>query len=145
MASNESLERINDLFRQRSDAALKNFGAAREKQSKAADSLAQVQSLGREYRAQLADEATQGMTSLRLKQWQTFLTGIGKGEHQQNATLNAFTAHAAAAEQQFHAARAKTEAIAAVRERRSMRETIVANRIEQRLSDEFAARAKRDV
>ena len=139
---NDSLERVNELFRQRSDAALERFGAARQKQSTAAASLERVQSLGREYRAQLAEEASDGMTTLRLKQWQHFLGGIGRGERQQDALLQAFAQHTAAAEQQFHAARAKAEAIAVLRERRTLRESVEAVRREQRLNDEFAARVR---
>ena len=138
----DQLERVNDLFRSRSDAALRRFGTAREKQTQAAASLERVQALGREYRAQLADEATVGMTSLRLKQWQQFLGGIVRGERQQNATLSAFTQHTIIAERQFHAARVRTEAIAALRDRRDARELMAENRREQRLSDEFAARSK---
>ena len=138
----DQLERVNDLFRARSDAALRRFGSAREKQTQAAASLERVQALGREYRAQLADEATVGMTSLRLKQWQQFLGGIVRGERQQNATLATFAAHTVIAEQQFQTARAKTEAIAALRERRDAREVSAENRREQRKSDEFAARSR---
>lgn len=139
----DSLERIGDLFRQRRDAALRRFGAARQRQSAAAVSLESVQALGREYRAQLADEAGVGMSAARLKLWHQFLGGITRGEHQQAATVQTFAAHTAAAEQHFHAARVKSEAIATLRERRDVREVVAEGRREQRENDQFAARAHR--
>ena len=137
-----SLQTVLDLMQARTDEATRNLARliANEKDAKA--KLDMLMGYRDEYAGRFRAAAQNGLTQREWQNFQHFLGRLDEAIEQQRKTVEAQERNTAAGQLQWQQQRTKLKAFDTLSERHYSSENAKALKLEQKLQDEFASRAK---
>lgn len=144
MAERFPLQPLLEHARQHMDAAERNLGLLKQKEDEARQRLAELEGFRQEYHARLANSSAVGMHIQLMRDYHAFLAKIEHAIRHQVAVVEEAHARWESAHRQWLAEWRKVRAYEALAQRHHKRERLRAERLEQRLTDEHAARVRLD-
>ncbi len=140
MARPFPLQILLDHARHRMDAAQKTLALLKRKEEEATQRLRELEEFRQEYHDRLVHSATGGMHIHLMRDYRAFLARIDQAIQHQAQVVREAHARWEAAHQQWLSERQKVKAYEALSERHRQREIRQAERRDQRLTDEHAAK-----
>lgn len=140
MAKRFPLQPLLEHTRQRMDAAERNLKLLKQKEDEARQRLAELEGFRQEYQARLANTSTAGMHIQLMRDYHAFLAKIEHAIHHQAVVVEEAHARWEKAHRLWMVERQKVQAYETLAQRYYRRERLRAERLEQRLTDEHAAR-----
>ncbi|MFN3595325.1 MAG: flagellar export protein FliJ [Thiobacillaceae bacterium] len=144
MAKRFPLQPLLEHARHRMDAAERTLELLKQKEDEARQRLAELEGFRQEYHARLANRSAGGMHIQLMRDYHAFLAKIEDAIRHQAAAVEEAHARWQMAHRQWLAERQKVKAYETLAQRHHKRETLRAERLEQRLTDEHAARLRLD-
>lgn len=144
MARRFPLQPLLEHTRQRMDAAERTLRLLKQKEDEARQRLAELEGFRQEYRARLANSSAGGMHIQLMRDYHAFLAKIEQAIRHQATVVEEAHARWEDAHRQWLTERQKVQAYETLAQRHHKRETQWAQRLEQRLTDEHAARLRLD-
>lgn len=140
MAKRFPLQPLLEHTRHRMDAAERTLKLLKQKEDEARQKLAELEGFRQEYQARLAATSAGGMHIQLMRDYHAFLAKIEQAIRHQVTVVEEAHARWQTAHRQWLAERQKVKAYETLAQRHHKRETLRAERQEQRLTDEHAAR-----
>jgi len=144
MAKRFPLQPLLEHTRHRMDAAERNLRLLKQKEDEARQRLAELEGFRQEYHARLANRTAWGMHIQLMRDYHAFLAKVEQAIRHQATVVEEAHARWENAHRQWLAERQKVKAYETLAQRHHKRETLRAERQEQRLTDEHAARLRLD-
>lgn len=138
----DPLTPVSELYARREAAALAALAQSRRNEEQARGDLARLQTLGDEYRANLAETAREGIRADALKHVRGFLAGLDRGIATQSQHVGRVAEKTGECARHWQDSKLRTHAIDTVRLRRQLVVQRRLSRREQHSQDELAARRR---
>jgi flagellar FliJ protein len=140
MNRNTDWSRLKALAEDRRDAVSARLAEAVTQRDTARQKLEMLVDYRREYDNRLAQSATGGIDTLKLRSYRQFLTNLQRAIEQQTELLVQAQQRVAQVQAQWRDEQRQVDSFRILDERRAMEATRASDRREQKLIDEFAAR-----
>ena len=137
-----SLQSVLELMQSRTDEATRNLARLIANEKDAKTKLGMLIGYRDEYAGRLREAAQAGLTQREWQNFQHFLGRLDEAIEQQRKMVEAQERNTAAGQLQWQQQRTKLKAFDTLSERHYTSENLKAMKREQKLQDEFAARAK---
>ena len=137
-----SLQSVLELMQSRTDEATRNLARLIANEKDAHTNLSMLIGSRDEYASRLREAAQAGLTQREWQNFQHFLGRLDEAIEQQRKTVEAQERNTAAGQLQWQQQRTKLKAFDTLSERHYSSENAKALKLEQKLQDEFASRAK---
>ncbi len=140
MAQAFTLQPLLELMQTRSDEATRNLGKLISAEQNARSRLQMLEDYRAEYANRLREESEQGLTRLKLQNYQDFLARIDEAIAQQRLAVKESEQSTAAGQAQWKEQNKRLKAIDTLSQRHDARERVRDGKLEQKLQDEFSSR-----
>ncbi len=144
MAKRFPLQPLLEHTQHRMDAAERTLMLLKQKEDAARQRLAELEGFRQEYQARLAATSAGGMHIQLMRDYQAFLAKIEHAIRHQATVVEEAHARWEKAHREWLVERQKVKAYEALAQRHHKRVMLWAERLEQRLTDEHAARLRLD-
>jgi flagellar FliJ protein len=141
MAQFDQLQLLAELADERSELALRRLAAARQALGSARDQLNTLTQYGSDYHARLGHEASGGIHSDMLRNYQGFMSNVAQAIVQQKTEVARREDACRNAENVWREARRQLESFKTLTQREQARRRAAEERTQQKSDDEFAARS----
>jgi flagellar protein FliJ len=131
---------LRELACERRDALAQRLAEAATQRDAASQKLEMLLDYRREYDGRLAQNATEGIDAERLRSYRTFLANLERAIEQQNEALATAQERVAQAQAQWRDEQRQVDSFRILDERQQAEQARSADRLEQKLTDEFASR-----
>lgn len=132
--------RLKELAEDRRDGKLGRLAEAVAQRDTARQKLEMLVDYRSDYDGRLAETASSGIGTEKLRSYRQFLVNLQRAIDQQTDIVAKAQERVEAAQVQWRAEQRQVDSFRILDERRAAIETRVANRNEQKLTDEFASR-----
>lgn len=136
-----ALQTVLDLMQDRADAATQALARLLASEHDAQAKLALLEGYREEYLERFRQAARDGLEPTQWRNYQTFLDRLDEAIAQQRQAVRAQQTRTAAGQEHWQQQKTRLQAFTALAERHHDNETRNALRQEQKMQDEFAARA----
>jgi flagellar FliJ protein len=137
------LKTLIDLAQAELDEATRRLGMVQQQRNEAQRQLDALTHYRDEYRRQLASDAQGGMSAGHWRNFHQFIDTLDVAMNQQRNTIAGSDKRIALARTEWQQKKQKFDSYETLLERAKQRENVRLGRVEQRESDEFAAKAAR--
>ena len=141
MANTFRLKVVQELAQKQTDDAAMRLGALNAQVAKADEKLNMLLQYREEYRGRFRDTMNQDMASAGWKNLHQFLAKLDEAVEQQRAACASSRQAVARGQRDWQAKQVKVKAFDTLEERHEMAQLERSKKLDQRASDEFAARA----
>jgi flagellar FliJ protein len=137
------LKMLIDLAQADVDEATRKLGALQQQRNEAQRQLDALTQYRDEYRKRLADDSLGGMEASNWRNFQQFINTLDFAMSQQRGAIDATDVRLSASKFEWQLRKQKLSSFETLQSRAQQREDVRMSRLEQRETDEFAAKSLR--